>query len=145
MFAWSWLLLACGEPGTPPEVVAEEPGLDHLVASLQGRGGHRDVRGEVTLEPVPRGGLRVVAHVSGLTPGSHVLEGDCATVGSVGAGTASLGHLDVDERGEALLRNMVQDAAVGDPTALVGCPVVVRTPDGAEVACGVLGAPPPSI
>lgn len=157
-----FLALSCGPvsdevDSTGPEGAMEtDPGLA-AAAILHPTDGN-DTEGIVAFEEMG-GGIHVMAHVTGLSPGRyglHVHEvGDCssgdgASAGAIfdpegsGSGTPAgqLGEIVADESGMAHFMTDVHQIALSEgPRSVVGRSVVIMTAGGETVstlACGVI-------
>ncbi|MCL2161583.1 MAG: superoxide dismutase family protein [Betaproteobacteria bacterium] len=83
------LLSACAGGGNAPVQTAGEPAPPQASALLAPTQGNT-VQGNVVFRQEPNGGIRVIAEVTGLTPGSHGFhvheKGDCSAPDATSAG-----------------------------------------------------------
>lgn len=108
------------------------------------------VSGTVTFTEMPDGGVRVVADISGLTPGIHGFhiheKGDCSAPDATSAGghfnpdhvqhgaptavshhAGDLGNINADTSGHALLDSVIKGLTLTGPDSIVGRGLIVHS------------------
>lgn len=149
---WFWLplALACAPAAEAPaeEAAPPAPTPVRAVANLQPTEGS-SVTGTVTFEST-NGGVRIEAHINGLSPGKHGFHihefGDCSAPDASSAGghfnpgnhphgapgqgehhAGDLGNLEADESGHAMKEMTVDFITLGSgPNSVVGKAVIVH-------------------
>ncbi len=144
----------CKHKSSSPGTAAPPPGtstagsgsatapMHHAVAKLAGTKGHEGVTGTILFDEVT-GGVKVTAHVEGLTPGDHGFhiheKGDCSAPDATSAG----GHFnpgghkhgapDAGEHHEGDLGNLTADASGKADKTLTLTDVTVGSGGGNDV------------
>jgi len=141
------LLFACEAQHDHSHAAAETPAITKAIAVMHPTEGHT-AHGTVVFTATPEG-IKVVAHIEGLTPGSHGFHvheyGDCSAPDATSAGghfnpsdaphagpqaaqrhTGDLGNIVADENGVGHLEWTDKMLSFGGPHSIIGRGLIVH-------------------